>query len=155
MSTKPLTRWSCDVCGDPVTADENDGYVVWRHIDGQEGDFRIIHKIKCDDDRYTSSLPLSNFLGSRGLATLTAFLSPGAFIAATYPKEKLNRMGFAIHDQHEFVDFFRRVQLPYYEEARSELWNPSEDTRELWADSGEVSPYLEESLIRIATASSK
>lgn len=144
----PLTTWTCDVCGGPVTVD--DGYVTWSHVNGAEHGFKIIHQSRCDRDLDSSSAALADFLGPDGLAKLTAFLSPGAFMVATYDPVRLNGAAYRIADLHQFVDFFRRVQLPFYEEARASLRSPSEDMRDLLSDSNEISPYLQSALRRWA-----
>lgn len=46
-----------------------------------------------------------------------------------------------------FIDFFRRVQLPYYEEARPRL--ATREVYEDWSDASEIAPYLQTSLRRI------
>lgn len=136
---KPLKEWICDVCGDIVTVE--DGYIIWRHTEDlmSEFDFKIIHQGKCDIQHYPSSGALKDFLGTDGLIKLTSFLSHGPII---YNNGMLAQP--KIKDIGHFIDFLRRVQVPYYEEARIRFKN-----RELLndlSDANEVYPYLEENL---------
>ena len=120
---EPLTRWECDECGGPVTV--KDGYVVWADKEGVDHRFRIIHQTICDDNnRYLSSLPLSDFLGADGLSKLMSFMSYGPLDDT--PGEEI--IPHRIKDVNLFVDFLRRVQVPYYEEARR--WFSDGDERE-------------------------
>jgi hypothetical protein len=136
---EPLTRWYCDVCGQ-VIEDANDGYVIWRSDeDGREFDFKIIHRSQCDNFILPSSLPLGSFLGIDGISTLLSFLSLGT-IRKNANQESLCK----VKDNDEFVDFFRRVQTPYYEEARKRFNNY--DLLQDLADDSEVQPYLTDKL---------
>lgn len=140
---KPLTTWQCDACGGPVTV--NDGYVVWGDTTGEELGFRIIHQKICDDRyRFHASLPLSNFLGPDGLVKLTSFMSYGPL--GHTPGEVV--MPDRIKDVNLFVDFLRRVQIPYYEEARQ--WFENDDERERMGDWTESAPYMQDNLQRLA-----
>lgn len=137
-----LKNWRCDVCGELIN-DVGKGYVIWK--DGPAGahSFKIIHQQVCDKKDHTHSGPLGDFLGQRGLAYLTTFLSTGALRVrheASHAK--------TVADQDEFVDFMRRVQLEGYEAARqkfgsADLWHDMDDANELY-------PYLPENLQRIA-----
>lgn len=139
---KPLEQWYCDKCKDIIeTASE--GYVLWRSNDDQKAlDFIIIHKVKCDDRGYSFSAALKDFLGVNGLIYLTSFLSIG-------PLKKSIGQGsrFGITQPDEFVDFMRRLQTPYYEEARTKF--SSRDVLEWYSDSNEVAPYSPDSLKKI------
>jgi hypothetical protein len=121
--------------------------VIWDGSGEKERDFRIIHKSVCDDRRFSSSLPLTDFLGSLGVAKLTAFLSPGIFINQRSSEERSEADdGNRIADLDQFMDFFRRVQLPYYEEARLILRAPTEEVEEHLSGSSEVAPYTPDNL---------
>jgi hypothetical protein len=142
-SINPLTQWTCDKCGGLVSLD--DGYVVWADRDQQDNSFRIIHKAACDDsNRYMSSLPLADFIGPDGLSKLMTFLSFGPL--AETPGEEV--IASRVNDVNLFVDFLRRVQTPYYEEARR--WFSDPDERERMADWNEFAPYSQENLRRLA-----
>lgn len=131
----PLEHWYCDVCGN-VIEKASDGYVIWRTNDDHKSfDFKIIHQGKCDLKSYTSSAALEDFLGINGLVRLTSFLSLGPLKQA---------LGQATHNDiintDEFIDFVRRVQIPYYEEARRKF--AMHDVLEWHSDSNEVAPYF-------------
>ncbi len=117
---EPLRQWICDVCGEIIEKPE-DGYVVWgENEQGQIDKIRILHKnnrvdgyaIGCDYDRYRypMSLPIESFLGDDGKVRLLSLIDPGPDFLAEYHEQ--------IADMRLFLEFFRRVQLPYYEEAR-------------------------------------
>ena len=136
----PLINWYCDVCGQKIT-DPDSGYVIWHTSTNpiKFHGFKIIHQNKCDDNTCPSSAALSDFLGEAGLTYLLTFLSQGQIIKLmgqnTYP---------LIDEFDEFVDFFRRVQVPYYEEARRCFSNP--DLLDDFSGNNETAPYLPESL---------
>ncbi len=151
----PLQAWLCDVCGELVTSHSNNGLVVWRtdRTGGgfRDHDFKIVHKTidsdpepqRCDPGTaqgYNSSLDLDLFLGSNGLAMLLSWLSIGPLKGGGSDPRVAN--------MDEFVDFVRRVQTPYYEEARSRF---DEETTHHWlGDANEYAPYLPETLRSIA-----
>ncbi len=118
---EPLRQWICDVCGKVIEKPE-DGYVVWgTNEQGKIDKIRILHKNNhvngcvtgCDHDhghRYPSSLPVESFLGDDGKVRLLSLIDPGPDFQAEYQEH--------IANMRLFLEFFRRVQLPYYEEAR-------------------------------------
>ena len=115
----PLTVWYCDVCGKPIR-DQKDGYVVWQSAgDTGSPSFKIIHQTGCDHGDTNSSAALGDFLGVDGLNHLLSFLSTNPVTTATDRTLHTNIRNFGL-----FVDFFRRVQLPYYEEARLAFEHP-------------------------------
>lgn len=114
----PLTKWYCDVCGEPIVEVKN-GYVIWKTTDDDKShSFKIIHKNKCDLKAYIASASLEDFLGAEGLAYLLSKLSYGSIM------QRLERESHCeAADMDEFVDFMRRVQTPFYEEARRVFGN--------------------------------
>lgn len=116
---EPLRQWICDVCGRVIEKPE-DGYVVWgTNEQGKIDKIRILHKNNhvngcvtgCDHDhRYPLSLPVESFLGDDGKVLLLSLIDPGSNFQAEYQEH--------IANMRLFLEFFRRVQLPYYEEAR-------------------------------------
>jgi hypothetical protein len=115
---KPLEEWYCDVCGD-VIQKIDEGYVFFKYDENHLAyDFIVAHQCKCDRDKSTASLPLNQFLGARGVNTLLSFLSLGP-IKFHLGQER----GSGVKDIDEFVDLFRRMQVPYYEEARTKFSN--------------------------------
>ncbi len=133
---KPLEQWICDTCGTVV--EKENAYVIWRTDENRRAvDFRIIHQRQCDDtDKFHQSMPLDTFLGTDGLTELLSFLSLGPL--------KGQPACDGIGDMNCFVDFIRRVQIPYYEEARQHF--DTEEVRERFSDANEVYPYLTKSL---------
>ncbi|MEI7590624.1 MAG: hypothetical protein WCJ49_04870 [Deltaproteobacteria bacterium] len=140
---QPLTKCYCDVCGKPIE-DTKNGYVIWKTTKELKSyDFKIIHQTKCDLKDHPASTALTDFLGEDGLAYLLAKLSIG-------PIKK--QIGQGMHceaaDINEFVDFMRRVQTPFYEEARRHFGK--HELLEDYSDSDEVYPYQPEQLEKIA-----
>ncbi|PPI47039.1 hypothetical protein [Rathayibacter tritici] len=137
-----LTAWICDTCGDNI-ADPEKGLVVWRVDDElRRSEFRIVHKGACDDDHSSSiqTTGISELLGDIGQARLLSWLSYGPI------KNYGNRL--RINDLDSYVDLFRRLQTPWYEEARPHLG--SRQVEETWGDANEFAPYDSHSLRRIA-----
>jgi hypothetical protein len=146
-----LRTWTCDTCGELVTSARNDGLVVWCSNDAlQYFGFKIVHKTmksdpepkRCDPggaEGYTISLDLERFLGASGLAMMLSWLSAGPLKGDG---------GIQVADMDEYVDLVRRVQTPYYEEARPRFGD--EKTRHWLGDANEYYPYLPEMLQRIA-----
>ena len=119
-----IKQWICDVCGKIIETPE-DGYVVWKWVcDNSENvaiegkfEYRIIHggSQHCDKDRtYTLSSALSDFLGYNGLVKLLSMIDAGPMHMPVF-RERITNI-------RDYLEFFRRVQLPYYEEARL-LWD--------------------------------
>ncbi|MCJ0764156.1 hypothetical protein [Variovorax terrae] len=146
---KPLTRWYCDVCHKPIEPNQR-GYVIWQStpggVDGfhKAHDFKIIHQKICDNKNFSSSAALTDFLGVDGLTYLLTKLSRGP-VQEPDPGTPEGR----VLDMNEFVDFVRRVQIPYYEEARRRFGD--HDFQNDFSDSNEVFPYRQEQLKAIIT----
>ncbi|MDT3678901.1 MAG: hypothetical protein ROZ64_08705 [Burkholderiaceae bacterium] len=134
----PLTRWYCDTCEEQIEKAE-DGYVVWKNPDSHgPHSFKIIHQRRCDPKRHHFSQALADFLGPDGLAHATTLLSVGTVMKRRGIKSS------APGDVDAWVDFVRRLQLPYYEEARRCFKDP--EYRDDMSDANEVLSYLERSL---------
>ncbi|MBG6060148.1 hypothetical protein RCH16_003623 [Cryobacterium sp. MP_M5] len=140
---EPLTTWICDTCGDAIE-DATKGLVVWNSDESLRKDgFKIVHKGKhCDLDRRMQSLEVAHFVGQKGQASLTSWLSYGPI--------KNHGNSARILDMDAYVDLFRRLQTPWYEEARP--YFQSEAIQEVWGDSNEGFPYGPDSLQQIAEA---
>ena len=142
---KPLEQWYCDVCGEVIEKPE-DGYVLWGHTKGEihlETGFKIIHQSRCDNDRLPNSSHLPDFLGQDGLNKLLGqFLSIGPIQA-----HLSGPSGPRVADIDEFVDFFRRLQVPYYEQARCYFHDP--EFLEQYHDTNEIQAYFPEVLKKI------
>lgn len=142
MVDQPLNTWICDLCGQGVE-DIDKGYVVWRTKRDpiRYHDFRVVHQGRCDPGQpYDSSLPLKDFVGPEGLTMVLAWLTVGPL----KNEEPSNR----VEDFAEFVDLVRRVQIPYYEEARQRF--DDEGVQADLFDANEFYPYQPEILRRIA-----
>jgi len=111
-------------------------------------DFKIVHQSGvngqggCDPGAragYVSNLNLPILLGEDGLAYLLSMLSAGP----------LKGGGITVSDLDGFVDLTRRLQTPWYEQARARFGD--EDVKTDLADANEVFPYLPETLKKIAS----
>ena len=141
---KPLEQWICDVCGEIIECPE-EGYVVWSvDTDLRSHSFKIIHQGKCDDRHTDSSIALPDLLGLNGMSQLLALITVG-------PLKQPERFGgnTGVKDLEEYVDLFRRLQVPHYEAARQRFRDP--DILERFYDSNEVYPYRPDVLERIAS----
>jgi len=131
--------WICDVCHKLIDNIDR-GYVIWKSsVSGKDHDFKIIHQSDCDLADHDSSMALRDCLGQEGLNMLLMFLSPGKMLR---PFEKGPRS--SIPDLDEWVDFVRRVQIPYYDLAR-QLFNHPQFIAD-FRDSGEWTTYRPETL---------
>ena len=90
-------------------------------------------------------MALERFLGQDGLTRLLAFLSAEPLINSMGAKSRQR-----VKDMDEFVDFIRRMQTPYYEEARIHFRD--EEVLNVFSGSNEYSPYLPDALKDIASA---
>jgi len=114
---KPLGQWCCDTCGDVIEGPE-DGCIEWHttHRTNTVAGFRVVHRSgKCVYQgvelatlgRTSSLLPLTDAIDSTGLGHMLVIL------------EQSLREG-SVRDEalNEMIEVLRRVQIPYYEEAR-------------------------------------
>lgn len=104
--------------------------------------FKIIHQKTCDLKDHQASAALEEFLGDNGLVYILSKLSLGPIRKRLSQKSHCN-----VVELDEFVDFIRRVQTPFYEEARRYFGNP--DLLEDYCDANEVLPYFPEQLQKI------
>jgi hypothetical protein len=132
----PLTNWYCDVCGEKIE-DVSKGYVIWQSAGSKNHGFKIIHQGKCDIKSHPASAALKDFVGEKGLSYCLTFLSLGPVITNNGSEDHCD-----IQDFGEFTDFVRRVQVPYYEEARR-LYSNSQLLEDL-SDANEFYPYIPE-----------
>lgn len=161
MRLKPLEQWICDECNE-VIAKVGDGYVEWLHpLDGKAHGFRIIHHAphspRRQDDppsersrggncyRYTNApgrmdISLDSYAGANGLPTLLRLVDIG-------PYHDENYSGPMARDLREWTELFRRLQLPYYEEARLYWQRALEDG--YFDGANEVWIYLPDTLKRL------
>ncbi len=119
MNLEPLQQFFCDQCGQLIEEPEH-GYVEW-HIDNSG--WHIVHHanyspLQPEKNCYAGfdkTIALTRFLGPAGMAYIIGFLDVGEHLPDV---EKRIRAA----DIREFVEFVRRVTLPYYEEAR-QYWD--------------------------------
>lgn len=143
----PLRQWICDSCGEVIKSPD-DGYVEWL-VESEESSFssqygfKIIHsgeECTCysQEDASFIDAPLEFFLRDRGYLNLLNFLDIGPLLMKEYkgPRVKYIR---------EFVEFMRRLTVPYYEEARLYFRNVQADEHFVLDDS----IYQQENLIKI------
>ena len=143
---QPLTTWICDSCGKEIT-DPGRALITWSEdSNGQADRFLLVHKnmdgYECDPGSkagFSSSTDLGTGLGPDGAAYLLSMLSIGPLKGEAHCQ---------VSNMDGFVDLFRRLQTPWYEEARSKF--DDEDTRHWLDDANEVYPYLPEVLERTA-----
>jgi hypothetical protein len=144
---EPLTVWYCDRCRKRIE-DSEQGRVRWQVSEGKAHNFKIVHIETCMWDPNTASADLSDFLGPDKLPYLLSFLSAGPIVIS----RKLSPTRVA-SNVDEFVDFIRRVQTPYYEEARR--YFGVDDIFDFVEDDPEITPYLPGQLENIVACYSK
>jgi len=114
---KPMKQWCCDSCGGIIDG-PMEGYVEWykTHRRQQTSGCRIVHVSRqCAYDaaeqaalgRTATVISLDSVVGRRGLAHLLKRF--GEVMGSGWAEPA---------DGQAFVEVVRRVQLPYYEEAR-------------------------------------
>ncbi len=141
---QPLTAWKCDACLESIT-DVKDGHVVWRveREPYRSYDFKIIHRGRCDPGQaFVNSYALEVFLGPEGLTMLLSWVANAGIMR---PERQSIR---EVDNLEEWADLVRRVQVPWYEEARDRLRDS--DIQEWLSDGNEYYPYLPEVLEKIA-----
>lgn len=139
---EPLSVWYCDKCGEIIT-NKNEGYVIWKKDKNRRSyGFCIIHRGDCDtDDSYSSSMELDQLLGDNGREYLLSKLDYGRLSGSDgIERDSLPNMT-------DFVDLFRRVQTPYYEEARR--FFELELIKDDYEDFNEYAPYTSAYLLDI------
>lgn len=149
MKLEPLRQWICDTCGEVIEKPE-EGYVQFidSDNDGEYDDFIIVHhsaysplkgKNKCYRNGYVD-LDLPSFLGADGLSRLIGLVDPGEFYYPDFPTPKTSNF-------RKWITLVRRLQTPYYEEARLYFEQAKADG---WLDGmSEDAPYKEAFLQQI------
>ncbi|MBZ9633058.1 hypothetical protein [Clostridium sp. FP1] len=148
MILQPLKQWVCDKCGEVIKCPE-DGYVQWnrKNSDLEIDDFVIVHHKPASPMKnsrkacyiYDSDCDLKSFLGEKGIVELHGLLDPGQYHMPEYKTRVTNIRNWS--------DFYKRLQLPYYEEARR-YWNRAMNDG-YFGDSNEIYIYLPENLKRM------
>lgn len=151
----PLKQFVCDECGEVIDSPK-EGYVEWEHGTDENGKmfargFRIVHAAytsplkdknkegcyKYDNSLYRSDIDLEYFL-KHAHQYMYSYLHLG------FLHDPKNEIGCQIDNFPEFVDFFKRLTIPYYEEARLSFGQALTDG--IIADENEVSLFTEDVL---------
>ena len=141
---RPLEQWVCDECGE-IIQEPKHGYVEWLSGfatgEGPHG-FRIVHHAPRSPQqphgncyRYSRSpgrqdLPVTDFLGESGIPLILSLIDVGRY-------HDPDRKARPAKDAREWADLYRRLHLPYFEEARRHWDRASRDgyfaeANELW-----------------------
>ena len=130
---KPLEQFYCDTCEEIIDAPDQ-GMVEWLQSTTEPAhSFEIVHHVphspRVDSGVSRSQNPrpqgcyqhqnkplkkdlkIERYIGRIGLVQLLQFIDVG-------PHHVPNYSGVNFDDGREFAELFRRLQLPYYEEAR-------------------------------------
>ena len=122
---RPLEQWYCDYCEELIERPEDGYYECLRDPKtGVKTGFKIVHHASASPrekgsnqcyhyahEKHRSDMPLMSVLGGSGKGVLLSILGTG--ICPHDPSTDPDARNY-----REFMDFFRRVQVPYYEEAR-------------------------------------
>ncbi|NQS98573.1 MAG: hypothetical protein HQ591_08970 [candidate division Zixibacteria bacterium] len=148
MALIPLQQWVCDYCGEVINSPD-EGYLEWKKDDdGFFHGFKIVHhypssplkdkRIRKGCYHYNDyDLSLNEIIGDQGLVMLLSFLDIGNYHAPDNPISK-------IRDFREYTELFKRLLLPYYEEARR-YWNTAIEDN-FFDSANEIWIYLPENL---------
>lgn len=124
---EPLRQFICDECGQVIESPE-DGYVEWEEVGEQDRrpivrGFRIVHHArksplggregcyKYGDSLYRMDMHLHHYLEC-------AHQNMFSYLYLGQKHDPDNHIGCRIENFVEFTDFFKRLTIPYYEEAR-------------------------------------
>ncbi|OII35173.1 hypothetical protein BIU98_04425 [Curtobacterium sp. MMLR14_010] len=133
-----INSWICDECGDAIESPSK-GLLVWDNGE-RKSNFRIVHKGQCDVDNSQATAELSEVTGPDGQVRLLAFLSYGPLMGP-------GSIPVRVADLDEWVDVFRRLQTPHYEEARILYKRP--EVKEALDDANELFPYEPDTMRRL------
>lgn len=125
MKLKPLEEFICDFCGEIIRTPA-EGWLEWLvdPVSQKSYGFRIVHHATSSPRKLggcyqyshredVRDLQLNDFTGREGLARLLSFLDEGPYHSPEYH-------GPEVRDLREFTEILRRLEIPYYEEAR--IW---------------------------------
>jgi len=148
---KPLTQWVCDTCSQIIENPE-DGWVEWCHDSKVINDFHIVHHATKSPlghggcyhtfgGGYIQNASLVEFVGTSGLTRFLAMLDRGWILD---PDEEFKPK---VTSFREYSEYFRRLVLPYYEEARLYFHKAQDDG--FFDGLNEIHIYSEKILIEI------
>lgn len=118
MRLLPLKQWVCDTCGEVIKTPE-DGWVEFQpDSEHKYVGFSIVHhKLASPNNEsrngcycQTEGMHLNEYLGVSGLSKLLVFMDVGSYHSPVFQAPTKNI--------RNWVEFTRRLQVPYYEEAR-------------------------------------
>ena len=146
---KPLEQWICDRCGE-VIKKPKEGWVEWTTDSDthQASGFKIVHHSAYSprgrggcyhytDHPGRSDDHLDHVIEQTPMVYLLSFLDIGEHHDPDY-------RGPRVANMREFVEFARRLTIPYYEEART-YWSQAESD-EMFVDANEIFIYLPSTL---------
>lgn len=119
---KPLQQFICDECGE-IIEDLDSGFVEWIKDSESVYGFRIVHNTKASpyhtrtgcfkytDYKGRSDIPLKHYM-RLAHQELYALLDIGDAL------DPHNTFKTKVKDFREYIDFAKRITIPYYEEAR-------------------------------------
>ena len=145
MGLTPLRQWICDSCHQTIESPK-EGYVQWRTDNLRSFGFSIVHHQaysprgpvgSCYDPEALSDLQLDKFLGADGLIYLLSLVDPGEHFVQTLEQPYVS-------DFRGWTEIVKRLQIPYYEEARQHFGQM--EAEGYMSDANEVSLYLPETL---------
>lgn len=146
----PLKQFICDTCGEIIQKPE-DGWVEWISVYNESTkkfnthSYRIVHHQSASPKKESSYYGCYQHDKAKGrcdnhlhhfindeyqMANILSFLDVGPYHCNTFS-------GTGINDIREYVEFVRRLTIPYYEEARI-YWQEAledgyfEDANEIW-----------------------
>jgi hypothetical protein len=156
MKLQPLKQWICDSCG-RVIAEPEHGCLEWLSWLSEQSKvhnngFKIVHHHEhsprkpsgscyCYDTppqgKLKMDFPLSEFIGTPGIIHLLTFIDRGPFLEEPF-------QGPHVEDLREWTELFRRITLPFYEEAR--LYMKRANTDGFFGESNEELIYFPSTL---------
>ena len=150
---KPLEQSVCDGCREIIN-NKAEGWIEWVSKDGMFEGFRIIHR--AERLRRLRKAVAANYLNHVGLMDqhLENFLQGGTVHLLSFldtgPHHEPLYNGPRVANMREFVEVFRRLAIPGYEEARL-YWNTAEEDG-YFNGMNEIEIYLPETLMRLIAA---
>ncbi len=151
---RPLEQWMCDDCR-MVIEEPAHGYLEWLMTGHKACGFRIVHHLPHSPQAasnggrgcYRHNLrpescgaSLHEYVGHAGLPMLLSFLDPGSCQTPEYA-------GPEVVSVREWGNLFRRLHLPYYEEAQLYWTDAVQDG--FLESMNEVAIYQAEFLVQI------
>lgn len=149
---EPLQQFICDTCGQIIQRPE-EGWLEWLYdIENQTvEDFRIVHhKMSSPLDGREGCYQHGDSLNRADdhlhniqrllIPELLMHLDIGPYHAPDGPTNR-------VRDMRNYVEVFRRLTIPYYEEARI-FWDQAIANGD-FAGYNELTPYIEDSLREI------